>query len=77
MAPKNRPTTNNSLNLVIFSIPHSLLLQLGTGAALGGLVASRAATEALLAISAASEEVWRGDRLPLLPFPATSETESN
>jgi hypothetical protein len=37
------------------------------------VVADKTASQALTALGEASQEVFRGDRLPLLNFPATQE----
>lgn len=64
-----RPSSKDGLDLGLFTIASNTLLQLGTVPLLAALVAGKALTPALTAISAASEEVFRGDRLPILPFP--------
>lgn len=66
----NRPETAG-IKLLFFSIPNDLLLQLGTGSLLVGLIGSKAVIEAAKGIGQASEEIFRGDRLPVLPFPET------
>lgn len=63
------------LNLFLFSIPQSWLLQLGTASILVLLTTGQATTKALEAVGQASEELFRGDRLPILNFP--DEPESN
>jgi hypothetical protein len=63
------PSPNSGLNLIMFSIPQSCLLQIATASMLLLLVADKATGKALANFGAASEEVFRGDRLPILPFP--------
>lgn len=73
--PKSKSPETAGVKLLFFSIPNELLLQLGTGSLLIGLIGGKAVAEAAKAIGQASEEVFRGDRLPVLPFPET-ETAS-
>jgi hypothetical protein len=47
---------------------HELLLSAATVPLLAGLLATRLASEVVMSVSQASEEVFRGDRLPLLHF---------
>ena len=46
--------------------PQDLLLSVATVPLVAGLVAGRAIAELIFSISEASEEVFRGDRLPVL-----------
>lgn len=48
--------------------PVSLLLSVGTIPLLAGLVAGRAIATAMISVGQISEEVFRGDRLPVLHF---------
>jgi len=48
--------------------PHELLLSAATVPLLAGLVAGRMVNELMMGLSQASEEVFRGDRLPILRF---------
>ncbi|MBD2437752.1 hypothetical protein [Nostoc sp. FACHB-110] len=65
----SQSSTNPGLNLVLFSIPQSLLLEIGTASILLLLTSQKATVKALESIGQASEELFRGDRLPILPFP--------
>ncbi|MBD2294190.1 hypothetical protein H6G06_11975 [Anabaena sphaerica FACHB-251] len=67
------PLPSPGLNLILFSIPQSCLLQIATASMLLLLVADKATGQALEALGSASEEVFRGDRLPLLNFPDEQE----
>jgi len=69
------PWSHPELSLLLFSIPQSLLLQIGTASILVLLTTGVATTKALEAVGQASEELFRGDRLPILNFP--DEPESN
>jgi len=70
MPSLNQQTTPNSgLNLVFFSIPQFFLLQMGTASILLLLTTQNATVKALEALGEASEEIFRGDRLPILNFP--------
>ncbi|HBL59960.1 MAG TPA: hypothetical protein DDZ80_16225 [Cyanobacteria bacterium UBA8803] len=50
-------------------IPTDLLLSLATGPLLLGVLSIQALGSWLHTAGMASEEVFRGDRLPILPFP--------
>ncbi|MBF2006750.1 hypothetical protein ACF3DV_08240 [Chlorogloeopsis fritschii PCC 9212] len=65
----SKSSTNSDLNLVLFSIPQSFLLQVGTASVLMLLLAEKATAQTLQAIGEATEEIFRGDRLPILDFP--------
>ena len=56
-------------------ISSELLLSLATGPMIFGVLASRALGELIPAIGEYSEEIFRGDRLPMLNFPEP-ESES-
>lgn len=64
----------DGLDLNFFTIPLNILLQISTGPLLMVLLGSKAGSETLQTIGQASEEVFRGDRLPPLKFPV--ETKS-
>ncbi|HEY9710013.1 MAG TPA: hypothetical protein V6D48_17535 [Oculatellaceae cyanobacterium] len=53
-------------------IPTDFLLSLATGPLLLGVLATEAVCSWLQATGMSSEEVFRGDRLPLLHFPDSS-----
>jgi hypothetical protein len=61
------------LNLIASSIAPSCLLQVGTVSILMLLIAQKATNEALVSLGEASEELFRGDRLPILNFPNDHE----
>jgi hypothetical protein len=65
----SKSSTNSDLNLVLFSIPQSFLLQVGTASVLMLLLAEKATAQTLQVIGEATEEIFRGDRLPILDFP--------
>jgi hypothetical protein len=74
MPPTTQQSTDNSgLNLVLFSIPQSLLLQLGSASILLLLTTGKVSVKALESLGQASEELFRGDRLPILPFPDATD----
>jgi len=62
-------SSNPGLELFLFSIPQSLILEIGTASILLLLTSQKVTVEALESIGQASEELFRGDRLPILPFP--------
>ncbi|BAB76561.1 hypothetical protein ACN23B_24390 [Anabaena sp. FACHB-709] len=67
-------TPTPGLNLVLFSIPQSLLLEIGTASILLLLTTGQVTVKALESLGQASEELFRGDRLPILPFPDDDES---
>ena len=77
MSSSSSKTGKEGLDLFFFSIPSEVLLQLGTGTMVLGLLGSKAVAETLQAIGQASEEVFRGDRLPLLKFPVETDSVSS
>lgn len=66
-------SSNPRLNLGLITIPQSLVLQTGTASILLLLLAQKATQSALSAMGQASEEIFRGDRLPILNFPNEDE----
>jgi len=75
-SPHRKALDPTGLNLLFFTIPQEILLQLGTGSVLLALLGGKAAAQTLQAVGQASEEVFRGDRLPVLKFPSETESES-
>ncbi|MDP5339532.1 MAG: hypothetical protein NWQ28_13265 [Nodularia sp. (in: cyanobacteria)] len=70
MTPTTQKSSDHSgCNLPLFSIPQSFLLQIGTASILLLLTTQKATVKALESMGQASEELFRGDRLPILPFP--------
>ncbi|WP_414752184.1 hypothetical protein [Anabaena sp. CCY 9910] len=69
-------TPTPGLNLVLFSIPQSLLLEIGTASILLLLTTGKVTVKALESLGQASEELFRGDRLPILPFPDDDESNN-
>ncbi|MBD2254904.1 hypothetical protein [Nostoc parmelioides] len=67
-------TPTPGLNLVLFSIPQSLLLEIGTASILLLVTTGQVTVKALESLGQASEELFRGDRLPILPFPDDDES---
>ncbi|ACC83765.1 hypothetical protein [Nostoc punctiforme] len=75
MPPANeQPSTNLPSHLDLFTIPQSFLLQIGTASILLLLITGKTTVRALESIGEASEELFRGDRLPILDFPEERET---
>ncbi len=60
---------------MFFSLPQEILLQLGTGAVLLTMLGGKVAAQTLQTIGQASEEVFRGDRLPVLKLPVETKSE--
>ncbi|MEQ8752263.1 MAG: hypothetical protein RID09_01940 [Coleofasciculus sp. G1-WW12-02] len=61
------------------SVKHSaeLFLSLATGPMLVGVISLNRIGSWLQQVGEASEEVFRGERLPILPFPDTPPSSSN
>ncbi len=72
----NSKSSQAGLNLGLFSIPQSVILLSGTISVLTLVLAEKATSEALIAVGEASEELFRGERLPILDFPASTETKA-
>ncbi|MBW4624855.1 MAG: hypothetical protein KME49_04930 [Brasilonema octagenarum HA4186-MV1] len=66
--------SDSGLNLTLFTIPQSLLLQVGTASILLLQIAEISTTETLQAFGEATVELFRGDRLPILNFPDEKES---
>ncbi|MEO1373540.1 MAG: hypothetical protein AAFW70_04270 [Cyanobacteria bacterium J06635_10] len=71
----NSKSSSSELNLGLFSIPQSVILQAGTVSVLTLVLAEKATREALIALGEASEELFRGERLPILDFPTSNSTD--
>lgn len=71
----SNPSETEGVKLIFFSIPSQSLLQLGAGSMIVALLGGKAVTETLEAIGQASEEIFRGDRLPELEFPVETKSE--
>ena len=63
------PSTHVGLDLGLLTIPQSFILQIGTASMVAVLVAQKATTQTMEAIGEASEELFRGESLPILDFP--------
>lgn len=73
MAARRQPLPSDGLNLGLFTIANQILLQISTVPVLTALVVGKAVAASVQAIGQNSEEVFRGDRLPILPFPTEIE----
>ncbi|WP_088241038.1 hypothetical protein [Calothrix rhizosoleniae] len=71
----HNPSDHSGLELLLFQIPQSFLLQLGTVSTMALLVATKATSETFIALGTASEELFRGERLPILNFPEPSNLQ--
>lgn len=70
----DRPSKANSSRSTGWLTPE-LLLSLATGPLLVGLVGQKLLSQALQEWGALSEEIFRGDRLPILTVPAANPLE--
>ena len=73
----DKSKANPELNLLLFSIPQSMLVQLGTVPTLLLLTVGKVSLQALETIGQTSEELFRGDRLPILDFPEDPEINNS
>ena len=71
----NSKSSKTELNLGLYSLPQSVILQAGTVSVLTLVLAEKATSEALIGVGQASEELFRGERLPILDFPTSNETK--
>jgi len=62
------------IDLFFFSLSPQVLLQIGTGSVLLAMLGLRAYSELIESVGQSAEEILRGDRLPLLPFPEPQKT---
>lgn len=74
-SPSKKPKATDGLNLIFFSIPQEILLQMGTVPVIMAVLAGKAFSETWKTIGEASEEVFRGERLPILEFPDQTKSE--
>ncbi|HEY9838297.1 MAG TPA: hypothetical protein V6D27_15510 [Vampirovibrionales bacterium] len=73
-SPNHEPTSLNSDTPEPFvKISSELLITLLTPPFLGALLGGKAVSQMLQSMGQASEEVFRGDRLPVLNFPHAEE----
>lgn len=63
-----------SVDLFFFSLTPKVLLQISTGPVLLAMLGIKAYSELIESVGQSTEEILRGDRLPLLPFPEQQET---
>ena len=75
MPSPKRSLETDRVNLIFFSISQEVLLQVSTLPVLLAVLGGKAFCESLQAIGQASEEVFRGDRLPVLKFPVETKSE--
>jgi hypothetical protein len=74
MPPINpKSTPSDRFDLGLFAIPQSIVLQAGTTSLILALIAQKAASETMATIGQASEEIFRGERLPILDFPQSPD----
>ena len=78
MSPVNqKPVTNSGLDLILLSIPQTCLLQMATASMLLLVVGDKTVGKALEALGEASQEIFRGDHLPILNFPDAQELDES
>ena len=65
-----------SFNLPQVIIPKEIFLSLATGPLLVGILCGKAILEFWQGVGEASEEAFRGDRLPTIKFPDQAQQEN-
>lgn len=73
-SPRQNLPESQASNRLKLPIPSDILLSAVTAPLLIGLVAGKAITEFLTQAGAESEEIFRGDRLPVLNFPHSDQS---
>ncbi len=76
MSSSDKPSPQPDVSSVAV-VASELLLGLATGPLLALLVGGKGLSQGLQEIGLMSEEIFRGDRLPLLSFPSTSDPSSD
>ena len=69
----HQPSPKDGLDLGLLTISCSTLLQISTAPVLMALVVGKALDPILSAASLASVEMFRGELLPILPFPEKND----
>lgn len=78
MSTSNQKSSQaGEVNLGFLSIPQQTLLQLSVGPVILALLGGKAAAQLVQAMGEASEEIFRGERLPVLRFPSETESDSS
>ena len=77
MASPTEKSTQEGLHLIFFSISVETMLQLATGSMLLAVVGGKAIAETIQAFGQGSEEIFRGDRLPILKFPVENDSTAS
>lgn len=78
MSTSNQKSSQaGELNLVFFSLPQQIVLQFSVGPVILALLGGRAAAQLLQAVGEESEEIFRGERLPVLSFPLRTASDSS
>jgi hypothetical protein len=67
--PVNPKNNSGGIDLFLFTIPQSFMVQVGSASLIMLLLAEKATVATLEAIGQSSEEIFRGERLPMLDFP--------
>ena len=70
------PPEKEALNHPQVIIPTDILLSLTTGPLLLGILCGKATLDFMQSLGEASEEIFRGDRLPAIKFPDISPKEN-
>ncbi|MGB3237395.1 MAG: hypothetical protein WBB29_03805 [Geitlerinemataceae cyanobacterium] len=71
------PTDPTNLPKTRIDLDSDLFLSLATTPVLLGLWGARILNDCLQDLSDVSEEIWRGDRLPVLNFPTSEEDKES
>lgn len=63
------PESKNKSDSCLLPVPSSVLVSIATGPMLVALLGTKALGQLVLDLGRKSEELFRGDRLPILHFP--------
>jgi len=75
MIQKQDKKEQQGIDLFFVSLSPKVLLQIGTGTVLLAMLGIKAYSELIQTIGQSTEEILRGDRLPVLPFPEPQKTK--
>ncbi len=75
MTLQRQDRKQQGIDLFFASLSPKVLLQISTGPVLLAMLGAKAYLELIQSLGQATEEILRGDRLPVLPFPEPQKTE--
>ncbi|MGB3512948.1 MAG: hypothetical protein WBA93_27785 [Microcoleaceae cyanobacterium] len=70
---RENSSENSTVTISSWQMPSNLLVSLATGPMLLGLLGNKVINQLLPEMGLYSEEIFRGDRLPMLNFPQSPQ----